>query len=129
MKICVTAQGDNLDAQVDPRFGRCQYFIIIEPETLEFEAIENSSAQATGGAGIQSGQLISSKGVEVVLTGNVGPNAFQTLEAAGVKVITGMAGGSVKEAVEKFKKGDLKTVDGPSVGSHTGMKPRESKDK
>ncbi|MCK4248472.1 MAG: NifB/NifX family molybdenum-iron cluster-binding protein [Candidatus Omnitrophica bacterium] len=122
MKICVTAQGDNLDAQVDPRFGRCQYFIIVDQETLEFEAIENSSAQAMGGAGIQSGQLISGKGVEVVLTGNVGPNAFQTLEAAGVKVITGMAGGSVKEAVEKFKKGELKTVDGPSVGSHAGMK-------
>ena len=122
MKICVTAQGDNLDAQVDPRFGRCQYFIIVDQETLEFEAIENSSAQAMGGAGIQSGQLISGKGVEVVLTGNVGPNAFQTLEAAGVKVITGMAGGSVKEAVEKFKKGELKTVAGPSVGSHAGMK-------
>ena len=129
MKICVTAQGDNLDAQVDPRFGRCQYFIIVDPETFEFEAIENSSALASGGAGIQSGQLISSKDVKVVLTGNVGPNAFQTLEAAGIKIVVGMAGGSVKEAIEKFKKGEEKTVDGPSVDSHAGMKPGESKDK
>ena len=120
MKICITAQGDNLDAQVDPRFGRCQYFIIVDPETKEFEAIENSNIQAMGGAGIQSGQLIASKGVNVVLTGNVGPNAFQTLQAAGLEIIIGVSG-TVKEAVERYKRGELKSTQGPSVSSKFGM--------
>ena len=88
MKICVTSQGDNLEAKVDPRFGRCPYFIIVDPETKEFEAIANPNIQALSGAGIQSAQLVAGKGVEAILTGNVGPNAFQTLQAAGIKVIT-----------------------------------------
>ena len=120
MKICVTSQGDNLDAQVDPRFGRCQYFIIVNTETFEFEAIKNPNIEAMGGAGIQSGQFIASKEVRAVLTGNVGPNAFQTLQAAGIDVITGVSG-NIKEAIEKYKKGDFKPTQGPSVGSKFGM--------
>ena len=126
MKICVTAQGDNLEAQVDPRFGRCQYFIIADGDTLEFEAIENPNISAMGGAGVQSGQLVAEKQIKAVLTGNVGPNAFQTLQAAGVEIITGVSG-SVKEAVEKYKKGDLKPTQGPSVGSKFGMPGKGNK--
>ena len=125
MKICVTAQGDNLDADVDPRFGRCQYFIIVDSETLEFEAVRNSNIQTMGGAGIQSGQLVAGKGVKSVLTGNVGPNAFRALEAAGIDVITGVTG-SVKEAVGKYKAGELKPAQDPSVGSKFGMGPPAS---
>lgn len=120
MKICITAQGNNLEAQVDPRFGRCQYFLIVDPDTLEFEAIENPNIEAMGGAGIQSGQFMASKEVKAVLTGNVGPNAFNTLKAAGMDVISGVVG-TVKEAVEKYKKGELKPTGGPSVGSKFGM--------
>ena len=127
MKICVTAQADNLEAQVDPRFGRCQYFIIVDTETNKFEAIENSSISAMGGAGIQSGQLIASKGVKAVLTGNVGPNAFNTLQAADLDVIVGVSG-SVKEAVEKYKKGELKPTQGPSVGSKFGMPGKQNRE-
>lgn len=105
MKICITSQGNNLDAQVDPRFGRCQYFIIVDPETMEFEAVKNPSINATGGAGTNSAQLIASKGAEIVLTGDVGPNASRTLESAGIKIVTGITG-SVKDAIEKYKKGD-----------------------
>ena len=120
MNIAVTSQGDNLDSPVDPRFGRCNYFLIIDSDTLEFEAVENSSSQASGGAGIQSGQLMSSKGVKAVLTGNVGPNAFQTLNEAGIEIFLG-ASGTVSEAFESYKEGKMDATEGPSVDSHSNM--------
>ena len=120
MKICVTSQGDNLDSQVDPRFGRCQYFIVVDTDTLEFEAIQNPNIDAMGGAGVQSGQFVAGKQVKAILTGNVGPNAFQTLQAGGLEVIVGVSG-IVKDAVEKYKKGELKPTDNPSVGPKFGM--------
>jgi len=73
-----------------------------------------------GGAGIQSAQLVASKQVKAVVTGNVGPNAFQTLQAAGVEVFTG-ASGTVKEVIEKYKRGEFKANSSPSVGSHAGI--------
>lgn len=75
MKIAISATGPSLDAEVDPRFGRCQYFLIIDPDTMEFEAIDNTNKMASGGAGIASAQAVAQKGVQVVLTGNCGPNA------------------------------------------------------
>ena len=121
MKICVTCQGNTLDSQLDPRFGRCQYFIIVDTEAdTEFEAIQNPNIESSGGAGIQSAQLVASKQVKAVLTGNVGPNAFQTLQAAGINIFTG-ASGTVKEVIEKYKKGGFKATEGPSVGSKFGM--------
>ena len=123
-KVCVTSEGDNLDSKVDPRFGRCQYFIIVDTDTMKSEAINNPNIDSMGGAGIQSGQLIAEKQVKAVLTGNVGPNAFQTLQAAGVTVITGISG-TVEEAVDKYKTGALKPTAGPSVNSKFGMPPQK----
>ena len=120
MKIAVSATAPGLDAEVDPRFGRCQYFIIVDPRSMEFEALDNSSAMAAGGAGISAAQMIADKGVEVVLTGNCGPNAYQTLSAAGIQVITGVSGG-IKDAVEAYNTGRLQPIAQPSVGSHYGM--------
>jgi len=125
MKVCVTSEGNNLSSKVDPRFGRCQYFIILDIDTLKFEAIENPNIESMGGAGIQSAQLVASKNIKAVVTGNVGPNAFQTLQAAGIEIFTG-ASGTVKEAIEKYKKGEFKAVSNPSVGSKFGM-PGKSK--
>ncbi|MDD5084815.1 MAG: NifB/NifX family molybdenum-iron cluster-binding protein [Candidatus Omnitrophica bacterium] len=120
MKICVTSQGDNLNSRVDPRFGRCKYFIIVDTDNLQFEAIRNPSIDAASGAGIQSGQLMASKQVKVVLSGNIGPNAHETLTQAGIEVITGVTG-SIKEAIEDYKAGKLKAKDGPSVNSKFGI--------
>ena len=116
MKICVTAQGANLDAPIDPRFGRCQYFVIVDPETLQYEAIKNPNIDAMGGAGIQSGQIMADRQVKAVVTGNVGPNAFQTLNAAGISVITG-ASGNVRQVIEQYKNGELKPTQGPTTGA------------
>jgi predicted Fe-Mo cluster-binding NifX family protein len=120
MKICITSQGANLDSNVDPRFGRCQYFIFVDTDTLEFEATQNPNLEAMGGAGIQSGQLVAGKQVKAVLTGNVGPNAFQTLQAAKIDIITGVAG-TVRQAIEMYKKGDVTPTQSPSVNSKYGL--------
>jgi len=119
MKIAVSATGPTLDATVDPRLGRCEYFIIVDPETMEFEGIQNPSTGLMHGAGIQTAQMIANKGAKVVLTGNCGPNAFQTLSAAGIQVITGVSG-KVREAVERYKRGELKPTNQANVSSHFG---------
>jgi len=120
MKICVSASSDSLDATVDSRFGRCPYFVIVDSETMEFSAISNDSTNAAHGAGIQAAQTVVNMGAKVVITGNVGPNAFNVLSATGIKIVTG-ASGSVKEAVEKYKSGQLKETGNPTVGGHFGM--------
>jgi len=120
MRIAVSASGLSLDAEVDPRFGRCQYFIIIDPDTLEFESIENSSATASGGAGISAAQIVASKGVEAILTGNCGPNAYQVLSPAGIKVIAGVSG-KVQDAVRDYKAGKYQANSQPNVSVHFGM--------
>lgn len=120
MKIAVSATQPSLDAQVDPRFGRCQYFIIVDLDTMQSEAVENTGALASGGAGISTAQLITGKGVEAVLTGNCGPNAFQVLSAAGIKVVTG-ASGVVRDAVQDYKSGNLQPASQPNVPGHFGM--------
>jgi predicted Fe-Mo cluster-binding NifX family protein len=120
VKICVSATSGSLDANVDSRFGRCSYFVIVDSETMEFKAVANDSSGAAHGAGIQAAQTVVNIGVKVVITGNVGPNAFNVLSATGIKIVTG-ASGSVKEAVEKYKKGELKEVGNPTVGGHFGM--------
>jgi len=120
MRIAISATGSTLDAEVDPRFGRCQHFIIVDPETMEFEAIENTSAMAAGGAGISTGQMIAGKGVEVVLTGNCGPNAYRVLSAAGLKVITGVSG-KVRDAIQAYKSGKFQASAQPNVPDHFGM--------
>ena len=120
MKICVTATAGDLNAQVDPRFGRCQYFVIVDSETMAFEAIANEAIAAPGGAGIQAAQAVVNKGVNVVISGNIGPNAFQVLSTAGVKIATG-AYGTVKEAIEMYKTGGLNETGASTAPAHAGM--------
>ena len=120
MKIAVSSSGKNLDSQIDPRFGRCAYFLIVDTDDMNFEAFDNESIALGGGAGIQAAQFVASKGAKAILTGNVGPNAYRALEAAGIQIYLG-AGGTVRGAVEDFKKGDLLATSKPSVERHAGM--------
>ena len=120
MKIAITAKANNLESEIDPRFGRCSYFLILDTDTMSFESISNESSMASGGAGIQAAQTVAKAGVEAVITGNMGPNAFQTLSAAGIKVFTG-ATGTINEAIDKYKRRELQETDAPSVGGHFGM--------
>lgn len=120
MKICITAVGGSLDSAADPRFGRCQYFVIVDSDTMEFEAIENSAISASGGAGIQAAQSIANKGIEVLITGSVGPNAFPILTASDIKVVS-VVKGSVADAIEQYKNGELQVLTGPTAPAHTGM--------
>ena len=108
-----------LDSEVDPRFGRAQYLLIVDTETLDIEPIQNANVAAGGGAGIQAAQVVVSKGIAAVLTGNCGPNAYRTLSAANVEIYAGVSG-TARAAVEAFKRGDLSPLSGPSVPGHFG---------
>jgi predicted Fe-Mo cluster-binding NifX family protein len=121
MKVAVSTSSPDLEGPMDPRFGRCPYYLIVDPKTMEFEAVENPHVGASSGAGIQAAQLVAQKNVEAVLTGSCGPNAFQTLKAAGVKVVVGVTG-TVSEAVRKYASGaDYQEAIGPDVPAHHGM--------
>jgi predicted Fe-Mo cluster-binding NifX family protein len=120
MKIAVTSSGQTLQAALDPRFGRCACFVIVETDDMSFEALVNDNISVGGGAGIQSAQLVANNCAKVVLTGNCGPNAHKTLTAAGINVIVGCSG-TVSEAVGEFKAGKFKTADAPNVEEHSGM--------
>jgi len=120
MKIAITASNPELSSPVDPRLGRCSYFIFIDPETMEFEAVENPNVASASGAGIQTAQFIANKGVKTVLTGSCGPNAFQTLQAAGAEVIIGVTG-TVKEAAQQYKSGQFQATAQSNVPPHSGM--------
>jgi predicted Fe-Mo cluster-binding NifX family protein len=120
MKIAVSVAGEDLDAQIDPRFGRCQTFLVVDLDTLDFEVVANTGSASGGGAGVAAGQLIAGKGVEAVLTGNCGPNAFSALDSAGIKVITGVSG-AVRQAVEDYKAGKFQATSQPTVDAHAGM--------
>lgn len=119
MKIAVTAANPSLDATIDPRFGRCPYFLIVETEDLRFEAVANPSLSLGGGAGIQAAQLMAEKGVRHVLTGNCGPKAYQTLSAAGIGIIVGCSG-AVRNAIAEFTAGRLAATGEPNVADHFG---------
>jgi len=121
MKIAVSATSNDLDGDVDQRFGRCKFFLLIESENMDFNVIENKSIMASGGAGIKAAETIVNNGAEILITGNVGPNAFQTLSTGGIRIFTG-ASGSITESLEKYKNGELKETENANVGSHSGMR-------
>ena len=129
MKLCVSATGREMTSKVDGTFGRARYLLIVDTETLEMEALDNTAADVSQGAGIAAAQLIADKGVNALLTGHVGPKAYTALEGAGIKIYEGAStGDTVREAVNKFKQGSVEksteaggeVVCGPGLGRGRG---------
>lgn len=119
MRICITAVSNNLDSQLDSRFGRSPWFIIIDPETMEYEAVPNSAINSMHGAGIQAARLIVDKGANLVISGNIGPNAYNVLSSEGINVITGVSG-TVTNIIGRYKNGELRHSSSPTVRGHGG---------
>ena len=120
-KIAVTSEGPTLEDNVDPRFGRAAGFIVIDPETMDFSYVDNGNSQTLAhGAGLQAADNMASAGVEMVLTGFVGPKAFQALNAAGIKVAQDLSNMTVKEAVDRYKEGRINLADQPNRQGHWG---------
>ena len=118
MKIAVSAKGKHLTDEVDPRFGRAPYILVVDTETLDYVVLDNSAnVNAFKGAGIQAATMIAEQGADALLTGYCGPNAFRTLEAAGIKVV-GDVDGIIGEAVETFRSGKMQYSEGANVEGH-----------
>ena len=120
MKIAISSTGPDMGSEVDPRFGRCQYFMIVDLDDMSFEAVPNANLAQGSGVGIQSAKVVADKGVKAVLTGSVGPKAYQALSAAGLHVMTG-ASGTVGETVQQYKNGQLQPAQKSDGQNHSGL--------
>jgi predicted Fe-Mo cluster-binding NifX family protein len=105
-KVCVSASGSSIHSQIDPRFGRCAYFIIADTDTMDYEYLPNTAHESPHGAGVQAAQIVANQNVQVVITGMLGPNAQRVLSAAGIKIITGVTG-DVRDAVHRYGNREL----------------------
>ncbi len=121
MKVCVTAAASGIDAPVDPRFGRCPFFVVVDLDSMSEKSIPNANVNATSGAGIQAASEVARQGASALITGNIGPNAMQTLSAAKIDVYSHQGGATVRAAVESFQRGELSKIEAPSVPAHAGM--------
>lgn len=118
-KIAVSSDGPDLDTRVDPRFGRAAGFVIIDPATMAFEYVDNGTSQVMAqGAGIQAAEIVAATGARVLLTGYVGPKAFQALSAAGIKIGQNVDNLTVREAVKRFQAGEVPVADAPNSRGH-----------
>ena len=118
MRIIITATSPSIDSNVDPRFGRCAYLLMVDTESLQWEAQANPGVNASGGAGIQAAQFATDQKAEAVLSGDFGPNAYNALQAAGIAMYLFGACTSVKDAIENFKAGQLEHVGAPTGPGH-----------
>jgi predicted Fe-Mo cluster-binding NifX family protein len=119
-RICITSVGEDLDSLLDPRFGRCADFIFVDPETMDFEVVQNEAATVLAGAGILAAKTVVSNSVEAVITGSVGPNALAALQESDISVF---ASGcvSVRDCIEKYRKGKLHCIKHPILNRGKGF--------
>ena len=128
MKICITSVGPELNSGVDPRFGRCQYFLILSEKGELLKSIPNESGQAMRGAGITAAQIVADEGVDIVITGNVGPNAYMVLNQSGIKIFPGASNITTGQAFKMYEESKLEEIDpsqakgfGPGFGKGMGQ--------
>ena len=122
MKVAISSSGPDLNSQVDPRFGRAPYILIVDSDTMEYEALENPNIVVARRAGIQTAQIIADKGAQAVLTGNSGPSVFNVLSATGIEVVMGVRG-TVRSAVKRYLKGQLQPAEQSNIQPHCGFGP------
>jgi predicted Fe-Mo cluster-binding NifX family protein len=120
MRIAVTANGVDLDAPASLVFGRCSTYIMVDTETMQYEAVANPAVSAGGGAGVQAAQFVVESGAQAVVTANVGPNAYDVFRASRVPVYL-FKGGTVHQAVVAFRRGELPSTEDATVSAHTGV--------
>lgn len=119
MKVAVSSQGNDIDALVDPRFGRARWLIFADTEADGWLPHDNNdNVNASGGAGVQAGATVAEHGAEAVITGNVGPNAHRVLAAAGIAVYQAGNGATVREALDALRSGEMATIETPTVQGH-----------
>jgi len=118
MKIILTATSPSIDSKVDPRFGRGAFLIVVDPDTLEWQAHPNSGISAMGGAGTLVAQFAANQKAEAVISGDFGPNAYNALQAAGIAMYLFGASITINEAIEHFKAEKLERVDAPTGQGH-----------
>ncbi len=119
MKIAITAESPDLEAQIDPRFGRAAGFVVVDPDTMAFDYVDNGASQVMGkGAGIQAAEILADTGAGVLLTGFVGPKAFQALRAAGIAIGQNLENQTVREAIQSFRDGKVQIAGAPNSRSH-----------
>jgi predicted Fe-Mo cluster-binding NifX family protein len=121
MKICISACGRDLDSEVDPQFGRCNYFVIIDLEKGSVESIKNPGFEASSGAGIRAAEAVARERIDVLLTGSLGPNSFSILSEAGIETYYGVRG-KVAFALHEYQAGKLALLKRPNAATHSGMK-------
>ena len=119
MKIAITANEDNLESNIDTRFGRCRFFLIIDTDTMNFESISNEGAMTSGGAGIQAAQSMIDNQVESVIAPQMGPNAWNVLQNAGIKIYRGIPG-TVQANIDAFRLNQLQIMEGSSEFGRMG---------
>ena len=111
MKVAISASGNNLSVHVDRRFGRCPWFLFVDTESLKCEAVANESADAISGAGTACAQLVLEKEVDAVISGQVGPNAYEVLKQGRVKIFIVPQDSSVREAIDRLKNNELRQME------------------
>ena len=120
MKIMLTTVSPAIDSQVDPRFGRAGYFLLVDPDTLEWQAFPNRGTSASGGAGIWAAQFMAEQKVDAVVSGDFGPNAYRALKEAGISMYLYGACHTAREAVQRFKAGQVESLVAPTKTGHMG---------
>jgi predicted Fe-Mo cluster-binding NifX family protein len=121
MKITLSSTGQDMKAGLDRRFGRCAYFVAYDTATKEARAVRNPAGESGGGAGVKAAQIVIDTGADVVITGNVGPNALDVLLRGGVRCFTAVGSVTLEDAVADYEAGKLNEIKSATVGPHTGM--------